>query len=118
MMMMTLLLSDDPFLTLLFTFLIAQRITGLYASLYIVHSYPPCCICISLCNILYLCVEISCIYIAVFALYNILYLHPLLNCICILQTAPHLSLCECVPSYLIFVTGATGGARVNFFWPV
>ena len=23
-----------------------------------------------------------------------------------------------VISYLIFVTGATGGARVNFFWPV
>ena len=21
-------------------------------------------------------------------------------------------------AYLIFVTGATGGARVNFFWPV
>ena len=25
------------------------------------------------------------------------------------------TLCQC--SYLIFVTGATGGARVNFFWP-
>ena len=53
MLMMTLPLSDDTFLTILFTFLIAQRITGLYASLCIVHSYLLRCICISLCNILY-----------------------------------------------------------------
>ena len=25
---------------------------------------------------------------------------------------------ECSDAYLLFVTGATGGARVNFFWQV
>ena len=49
------------------------------------HIVFPCC------NVLHLKP-------AVFALYKLLYLHRLLYCICILQAAPHLRLCECVPS--------------------
>ena len=80
---------------------LSNRSTDYRALRFTVHSSllsPSLHLYFSLQHIVFPCCNVLHLKPAVFALYKLLYLHRLLYCICILQAAPHLRLCECVPS--------------------